>query len=258
MKLLTFAAATMLAAGTASAEVKVTVHDGLVSIVATDATARQIIAEWARVGQARVINGERVPGGPMTIELTNVPEAQALDTLLRSAAGYLAAPRAVFASNLSRFDRVVVMPTTSAPRPTPTTGAPGAFQQPQFGQPQFGQPQGQPPIEDDQDDRPIPPNPALPNPRGPVFNAFPQPQVINPQTGAPVTVVPQPQGNVPVVGGVPLQQGQPVQQPAYPAAPTAPFGGVSVPGMVAPAPQQPGQIGVPPQPGQVRRPGGIQ
>jgi hypothetical protein len=100
MKLLKFAAvplALLLAASTAStasAEVQVTIHDGLVTILAKDATVRQIIAEWARVGQAKVVNAERIPGGPMTLELTNVPEAQALDTLLRSAAGYLAAPRA--------------------------------------------------------------------------------------------------------------------------------------------------------------------
>jgi hypothetical protein len=39
--------------------------------------------------------------------------------------------------------------------------------------------------------------------------------------------------------------------------PTAPFGGVAVPGMVAPTPQQqqPGVINAPQPPGQVKRPG---
>jgi hypothetical protein len=251
MKLLKFAAvpfALLLAVSTASAEVQVSIHDGLVTIVARDATIRQIIAEWARVGQAKVVNAERIPGGPTTIELTNVPEAQVLDTLLRSAAGYLAAPRAVMASNLSRFDRIVVMPTSNAPR-TPVAAAP----QPQFQQPQFAQP-----VDDDvDDDNPNPtPNVVMPTPNGrpPVFNTFPQPQVVNPQTGAPVPM--------------PYPQQQEVPQPNgpanYPAAPTSPFGGVAVPGMVVPAPQQgqPGQI-VPPgqipptqvQPGQPRRPG---
>jgi hypothetical protein len=252
MKLLKFAVVPILAALTASpaaAEVQVTIHDGLVTIVAKDATVRQIIAEWARVGQAKVVNAERIPGGPMTIELTNVPESQALDTLLRSVAGYLAAPRAVMASNLSHFDRIMVMPTSSAPR-TPVAAVPQpAFQQP----PQFAQP-----VDDDVDDDRAAPNVVMPtpNPRGPVFNTFPQPQVINPTTGAPMT-------GAPVQMPFPQQPPQEQQMPptSYPSTPTAPFGGVAVPGMVAPAPQQgqPGQIvppGQPPQPGQPRRPGG--
>jgi len=250
MKLLNFAAIILLAAAsTASAEVQVSIHDGLVTIIAKDATVRQIIAEWARVGQAKVVNGDRIPGGPTTLELTNVPETQALDTLLRSAAGYLAAPRAVMASNLSHFDRIVVMPTSNAPH-TPVAAAP----QPAFQQP----PQVAPPVDDDVDDDHPTPNvvmPPMPNPRGPVFNTFPQPQVVNPPVGVPpggAQVSPYPQ--------------QPTEQQAapttYPSTPTAPFGGVAVPGMVAPAPQQvqPGQIvppgQVPPQPGQPRRPGG--
>jgi hypothetical protein len=250
MKLLKFAAVPLVllfAASSASAEVQVSIHDGLVTIVAKDATIRQIIAEWARVGQAKVVNAERIPGGPTTIELTNVPEAQVLDTLLRSAAGYLAAPRAVMASNLSRFDRIVVMPTSSAPH-NPVPSPQPAFQQPQFAQP----------VDDDVDDDRPAPNVVMPTPngRGPVFNTFPQPQVVNPQTGAPVQMPFQP----------PPDQQVP---PTYPSSPTAPFGGVAVPGMMVPAPQsaQPGQIVPPGQvppgqvppgqavPGQPRRPG---
>src|SRR5262249_17315391 len=179
MKMLTFTAIVLLAAATASADVRVTIQDGLVTVVATDATVRQILAEWARVGQATVVNGDRVPGGPISLELTNVSEEQVLDTLLRSAAGYLAAPRAEIRANLSRFDRIVVMPTSSAPR-TAVSSTPPAFQQPQ----QFTQ---QPPalVDDDpEDERPATPanGQPTPNPRGPVFNAFPPPQVVNPQS----------------------------------------------------------------------------
>jgi hypothetical protein len=262
---LTFAASLLVfAAAPAYADVQVSIHDGLVTIVAKDATIRQIVAEWARVGQAKVVNVERIPGGPVTLELVNVPETQALDTLLRTAAGYVAAPRAVFASNLSHFDRIIVMPTSSAPR-TATV----AQQQPVFHQPQFPQP---PSDDENEEERPNP-NVQMPNPRGPMFNTFPQPQVINPQTGQPVNGPNGPQG-------VPSEQQTP---PNYPATPTAPYGGVAVPGMVAPPPQQqpvipgqvapaqqplmPGQIApvqqpllpgqiAPPQPGQPRRPGG--
>ena len=46
-------------------------------------------------GSARpkVVNVERIPGGPLTLELSDMPEAQALDVLLRSVSGYMAAPR---------------------------------------------------------------------------------------------------------------------------------------------------------------------
>jgi len=43
-------------------------------------------------GQTRIVNVDRLSGPPVSIELTNVPEAQALDTLLRAVSGYLAAP----------------------------------------------------------------------------------------------------------------------------------------------------------------------
>ena len=134
---LIFAAAALprSAPSTASADVQLTMQDGRVSLVAKDATVRQILTEWARVGQTKIVNVERIPGGPMTLELNNVPEAQALDVLLRSVSGYLAAPRAgATRANLSRFDRIIVMPTLAGARP-PAGAAPPppAFQQsPQF------------------------------------------------------------------------------------------------------------------------------
>ena len=153
----------LVAAGSASAEVKVTLNSGRVSIVAKDATLRQILTEWARVGQTKIVNVERIPGGPMTLELADVPEGQALDVLLRSISGYMAAPRATAIASLSIFDRVIVMPTIAAPHPAVTAQAPApVFQQPQFAQPT-------PPADDDADQ---PPAPGVPGPpRGPVFNA---------------------------------------------------------------------------------------
>src|SRR5689334_25446072 len=117
-------AVSLLAASTAFADVQLTMQDGKVTIVAKDATLRQIMTEWARVGQTKIVNVERIPGGPMTLELTNMPEQQALDLLLRSVSGYMTAPRAVAISNLSQFDRVVVMPTSAAPRPAMAAGQP--------------------------------------------------------------------------------------------------------------------------------------
>ena len=58
------AVAWLFAVSTASADVRVTMQNGRVSIVAKDATVRQILMEWARVGQTKIVNVDRVPGGP--------------------------------------------------------------------------------------------------------------------------------------------------------------------------------------------------
>ena len=72
---------------TARADVTVSLADGRATIVARNATLRQVLAEWARVGGTRIVNLERVAGAPDNFELRNVPEAKALATLLRSVAG---------------------------------------------------------------------------------------------------------------------------------------------------------------------------
>ena len=101
----------VLAASTASAEVQLSIGDGRVTLVATNATVRQILTEWARIGQTKIVNVERIPGGPLTLQLTNVPEQEALDILLRSVTGYVAAPRPVAVANLSHYDRILDLET---------------------------------------------------------------------------------------------------------------------------------------------------
>jgi len=248
------ASAVIFAAVTASsvfADVSVSIANGRVSVVARDATLRQILDEWARVGQTKIVNLERIGGAPMTIELTNVPEAEALDILLRPVSGFMAAPRSAQAGTLSQFDRIVVMPTMAAPRPPVTAATTAAPAMPTFA------PQTPPPFpaEEESDEQR-----AAQAPRPPVFNTFPQPQVVYP--GSPVQN-PQAVGAVPQYG----PNGQPLVQQPYPQQPTAtpsasPFGGVAVPGMiVAPPQQQPGQPGivqpgvVPVVPGQPLQPG---
>src|SRR2546423_10449925 len=111
MKTVLLGLAASLLAASAFADVHVTMKNGRVSIMAKDATVRQILAEWARVGQTKILNLERVPGGPQTLELDDVTEAQALDVLLRPLSGYILAPRAFAAANLSTFDRIIILPT---------------------------------------------------------------------------------------------------------------------------------------------------
>ena len=112
----------------AAQSVSLTLQDGRVTLITQNATPAAILAEWARLGQVKVVDGERVPGTPLTLRLENVPEREALDIVLRSAAGYIAAPRSqAVAGNVSRFDRVIVMATSPG---AATAAKPAALQRP--------------------------------------------------------------------------------------------------------------------------------
>jgi len=101
--------------GFASAgDVRLAIHDGRVVLSARDATLRQILLEWERVGGTRIVNRDRVPGTLLTLELVDVPERQALETLLRSTAGYVAAMRLDPASGASQYSRIILMPGAAA------------------------------------------------------------------------------------------------------------------------------------------------
>ena len=230
------AAVLLLSASTASADVQLTLKDGRVTLVAKDATVRQILAEWARVGQTKILNIERIPGGPVTLQFTELPEEEALDILLRSVSGYMAAPRPASVANLSRYDRIMVMP--AAPAPRAAAAAPG---------PVFQQPSITPATPDDDDANPtLNPNPnqAVPTvvapARGPIFQTFPQPQVLNPPAqGQPPAAAEQPATTAPTSTGSPLgvpRPGMVVQPPTAPGQmPTGqPPPGPLPPGMVPP------------------------
>ena len=96
---------------------------GQVTLSAQNAPVRAILAEWARLGGATVVNGDRVAGPPVTLELTDVPERQALDVILRGVAGYMLAPRRAGSMGASAFDRIMILPTSVAPRNPPPAAA---------------------------------------------------------------------------------------------------------------------------------------
>jgi hypothetical protein len=97
-----------------AAGLELSIADGKVTLDAQDVTIRQILTEWARVGNTRIVNVERLEGGPVTIKFEGLPEKQALDIILRSVPGYVAAPRDAFAANVSMYETILVMPTTTA------------------------------------------------------------------------------------------------------------------------------------------------
>ena len=199
--------------------------------MATNATVRQILAEWARIGQTKIVNVERIPGAPLTLQFTNVPESEVLDILLRSVTGYLAAPRPVAVANLSQYDRILVLPTAATPR-VPVAGPTPVLQRPVVSQPAI----------DNDDDQPS----IVQPPRGPLFPTFQLPQPGNPQPGGasatPGAIPPsQPPFGIDqqrsAIGGIPA--------PAVPVTgPSIGYPGGSVgtprPGMVIQPPAQPG------------------
>ena len=219
----TLAVSTSASAG----ELKLTMANGRVTLVADAVPVRTILQEWARLGQSKIVNAEKVVGAPLTLRLIDVPEEQALDIVLRSASGYLAAPRAVPVANASRFDRIVILatsrPTTSAAAPSPTQP------QPRAQQPAFPSNAVQAPIvedEDEPDEESSSPNPTEPPPQLPVTSDRPGPIQVtppNPNEGeAPAGAQP----NLPVTAarpGVIQPPTQPQQQmPTRPGQPVPP------------------------------------
>jgi len=96
-------------------EVRLAIKDGRVALVAHDATLREILLEWERVGGTRIINRDRVPGARLDLELSNVSEEEALTTLLRPIAGYMASRRLGPGGGLSEFSRIILMPAPATP-----------------------------------------------------------------------------------------------------------------------------------------------
>lgn len=231
-KIAGFAAACLFCASAvpASADVQVSLQNGRVTIRAKDATVREILTEWARVGHTKIVNVERIPGSSLTFELTDMPEQQALGVLLRSISGYMTAPRTTMdAPNTSVFDRIIVMPTLAAAAP-PSSGV----SSPPPPMVTFATPQPAPVPEENDDQRPAlaVAQPAASGTRGPVFFTFPQPQTpqVQPQGGAASSAPAQAPAAAPP-GGAAYPGGSTISAPP----------GVSVPGMVVPAPApQPG------------------
>src|SRR5690242_7681348 len=144
----------------AQSAVNMEFKDGRVKLVTENAPLSVILAEWAKRGRTTIVNGERIPGAPATLQLVDVPEREALEIVLRGASGYMVAERDTPVAGASAFDRIYVLPTSrvttgTSPLPSPAAQAAQAVQSA---------------IIDDDDDGPPPfvtgpnqrPNPQLP------------------------------------------------------------------------------------------------
>jgi len=191
--------------------------DGHVRLNAQNVPVSQILAEWARRGRTTIVNGERIPGPPVTLELNDVPEQQALDVVLRSASGYLVGARETALAGASAYDRILILPTSARPAnsaalpPTPTPVA-----------------QQIPDDLDDNDNAPPAQFPGAVVPPGarvqrPIVQAPPNNRPIAPQIPPPIEAV---------------EANEPENRPPT-AAPNNPFGvapGTSRPGVINPTP----------------------
>jgi hypothetical protein len=219
----------------AQAPLQLQLSNGRVTLHAQNAPVRTILAEWSKAGGVKIINGDGIAGAPLTLDLEAVPERQALDIVLRGVSGYVLAARQPGIPGASMYDRIMILPTSVAPRnPTPALAAttPGII-------------------------RPIAPR------QGDDPNDNDDPDAVQGNDGVPLgrpVPIPRPiVGGVPVAtpGGMPIQppvavlpDGEPQQTPPVVVTPANPFGlpaGSSTrPGVITPPPpQQP----TPPRPG---------
>ena len=129
----------------AADDLELSLQDGRVTIRAQQVSIKAILSEWGRVGNTAIIDADGLTDQVVTLELVDVPEARALRTLLRDAAGYLAAPRAELSDGDSRFDRILVMAVTKpaaarqvaavgGSRPAPPRVSPTSGRSPNNGQ----------------------------------------------------------------------------------------------------------------------------
>ena len=144
----------------AAGELKLSMQDGRVTIVADNVPLGQILQEWARVGQTTIVNGDKLSGSTISIQLTNVPERDALDILLRSAAGYIAAPRPAIVAGAATYDRITIMATSRPPAAVASAPVP-TFQRPP------------PPVDDGDEPINVMMPPMQPQPPNPVTGQFP-------------------------------------------------------------------------------------
>ena len=114
----------------AAGELKLTMQAGRVTIIADNVPIRQILQEWARVGQTTILNGEKLSNATVTLRLVDATEREALDVLLRSANGYIAAPRAAQIANAAAFDRITIFVSSKAAPAQAASAAPPPFQRP--------------------------------------------------------------------------------------------------------------------------------
>lgn len=199
------------------AEVRVSMHDGRVSLSAKDATLKDILEAWSAAGHTSFMHLDSVNMPErLTLELNDVSESDALALLLRPLSGYITVKRTAMVPNASAFDRVVLLPVSVGNQNTAVINTAAT------------PPRVVPP--------PLAPQPSAPPPRTVIVNGVSR--IVGPngalveddQIDAPPPRAPQgfTRGDAP-------PQAPPTQQPPTSTPTPAPVGS-SVPGVVTPPP----------------------
>ena len=93
----------------AADQIQFSIDRGRVTLIATDAPLADILAAWAQTGDTRFVGADTLDDQPLTLHLVDVGEADVMRLLLRSAAGYVAAPRRTPMPGTSRYDRIKIL-----------------------------------------------------------------------------------------------------------------------------------------------------
>lgn len=99
---------------------------GRVTIVASQVTVSEILAEWGRKGGTKIQGADRMTGGVIQVPMLfdNRPELEVIEVLTRQAAGVSVAPRRVGSTGASRFESIYIVATSAATASSPYPSAP--------------------------------------------------------------------------------------------------------------------------------------
>jgi hypothetical protein len=113
-------------------------QQGHVTLIANNVSVREILAEWSRRGGTRIVNLEKLTGGPIDypMRFENASEMEVMQALLRGVPGKAFVPRVLGTPGSSRLEIVhlttastatggfVAPPVVNQLPQTPTRGAP--------------------------------------------------------------------------------------------------------------------------------------
>ena len=124
-RLIAFLAAALLCApaSLSAQEVTLRIRDGRVTLNTFEVSPSAILARWAEIGGVTIVNGDKVSGPPLTLQLVDVDEREALAAVLRGVGGYILGERKTPSPTGSTIDRILILPASSRPAAT-------AFNQP--------------------------------------------------------------------------------------------------------------------------------
>lgn len=103
------------------------------TLIARDMSVSRILDRWSQIGGTIVVNGAAVQGGPISLQLDDVPEREALEILLRTVDGYIVAEREDESTGVSSISKILILRASTASRNQPQVSAvPAVFDRPAF------------------------------------------------------------------------------------------------------------------------------